>query len=101
MFRKKKAPITIAASALVSAFVFSQVPVQDDQFLCGCSVDAEVDNTLPISHPANRCASGAASEGVNWANWLAGHSSGFQFHYLDLLELLTRGGEDGQENPHR
>ena len=28
------------------------------------------------------------SEQVSWADWLVGKSRGYQFHFLDLLELL-------------
>ena len=30
------------------------------------------------------------AEQVSWMSWLTGRSSSYRFHYLDLLELLSR-----------
>ena len=31
-----------------------------------------------------------ASQSVSWFTWLMGQSVSFEFHFLDLLELLSR-----------
>ena len=44
---------------------------------------------LPASHVQNQCARHLDGvEEVSWLSWIAGKSSSFQFHFLDLLELL-------------
>jgi hypothetical protein len=44
---------------------------------------------LPASHIQNQCARYKDGvEEVSWLSWLAGKSPSFQFHFLDLLELL-------------
>ncbi len=30
------------------------------------------------------------AEEVSWVSWLTGRSTSYRFHYLDLLELLSR-----------
>lgn len=56
---------------------------------CDCASDVEPDLSLPMSHPVNRCAFNQTKE-VSWYSWFSGKSQSGQFHYLDLLELLTR-----------
>lgn len=36
------------------------------------------------------------AEQVSWVSWLTGRSSSYRFHFLDLLELLSR--QKGQES---
>ncbi|WKE65277.1 hypothetical protein PVT67_16670 [Gallaecimonas kandeliae] len=31
---------------------------------------------------------------VSWGQWLSGHSGSAQLHFLDLLELISRRGND-------
>ena len=43
----------------------------------------------PASHIQNQCARHQEGvEEVSWLSWIAGKSSSFQFHFLDLLELM-------------
>ncbi len=59
--------------------------------------NAQVDTSLPLSHPQNRCANGA-SQDVSWASWLSGSQQGIQFHFLDLLELLSRSSDSNADH---
>lgn len=34
------------------------------------------------------------SQQINWHTWLMGQSVSFEFHFLDLLELLSRFGSN-------
>lgn len=53
----------------------------------------EYDNRLPASHVQNQCV-GANYGEVSWVSWVSGRSLSYEFHYLDLLELLHGGGKD-------
>ncbi|MGS2721647.1 hypothetical protein [Paraglaciecola aestuariivivens] len=57
-----------------------------------------LDKNLPVSHPKNKCAS-QQMQGVSWFSWVAGRSSSYQFHFIDLLELLSRPSESVSNNP--
>lgn len=90
MNRKLKGLISVAGGALLAFTVFAQVPhVSQGEAFCSCPSQAAFDHTLPMSHPINRCAAEQAS-GVSWSTWFSGNSGSYQFHYLDLLELLSR-----------
>ncbi len=58
--------------------------------VCGCSYTVKLDISLPLSHPKNRCAENNVNQDVSWFAWLSGKARSNQFHYLDLLELLSR-----------
>lgn len=61
----------------------------DGSSTCECAAGIKADTSLPLSHPVNRCAL-KESNNVSWYSWVSGKSLSGQFHYLDLLELLTR-----------
>ncbi|AWL13195.1 hypothetical protein HMF8227_02744 [Saliniradius amylolyticus] len=67
---------------------------QEETSACQCQAQVKLDKRLPMSHPVNRCAT--QQQQVNWWSWLGGHSGAGQFHYLDLLELLSRLTSDSQ-----
>ena len=46
--------------------------------------------------PINTCLK--VEESSSWFSWLTGESRSAQFHYLDLLELLTR-SEEAKKTP--
>lgn len=90
MNRKFKGFLSVASGALIAFTVFAQLPqVSEGHSFCSCPNQAEFDHSLPMSHPINRCATEQAS-GVSWSTWFSGNSGSSQFHYLDLLELLSR-----------
>ena len=53
---------------------------------------------LPASHPVNKCAA-KPSQGISWSEWFTGRSSSYQFHFIDLLELLSRSASSEATNP--
>ncbi len=57
-----------------------------------------LDTDLPVSHPKNKCAT-EQMQGVSWFSWFSGRSSSYQFHFIDLLELLSRPSEGVSNNP--
>lgn len=59
--------------------------------------NAQFDTSLPVSHPQNRCAVGTKQD-VSWASWLSGNGQGIQFHFLDLLELLSRQADNSTDH---
>jgi hypothetical protein len=66
---------------------------------CDCAADVQPDLSLPMSHPVNRCALNQ-NKGVSWLSWFSGRSKSSQFHYLDLLELLTRNNHSESVTEH-
>jgi hypothetical protein len=57
--------------------------------VCDYQPATEFNPKLPASHIQNQCARlKDGVEEVSWLSWIAGKSPSFQFHFLDLLELL-------------
>ncbi|WP_340678335.1 hypothetical protein [Paraglaciecola sp.] len=86
---------TLGSSTLVVAIAiaFSQVSsTNPGTVFCSCPSGLAFATELPMSHPINRCASEQVA-GVSWLSWLSGQSNSYQFHFLDLLELLSRQAE--------
>ncbi|WP_416307073.1 hypothetical protein [Neptunicella sp. SCSIO 80796] len=100
MLRKFKISVITSALVLVALVSFSSLPANKELVSCVCS-DATFNNRLPQSHPANRCAKQLDEEsGVSWMSWIFGHGNSIQFHYLDLLELLSRNSSAIEEPRH-
>lgn len=87
------------SSAALAVLVFAHVSGQEGQSFCANNEKAQFNNELPLSHPQNICAQ-SQFESVSWSSWFSGKSSGFQFHYLDLLELLSRSTDKHEHRPH-
>lgn len=96
MNRTSKSLFTLFGMSLtgivaVAVLHVSQVSLDDRNVFCGNLENAVLDHQLPVSHPVNRCAA-HQSQGVSWSQWFTGRSSSYQFHFIDLLELLSRSG---------
>ena len=76
----------VAVSIMAMTAVVSQ---KDANYIACNPTTAKLDTRLPLSHPKNRCALQQQND-VSWASWIAGHNQGVEFHFLDLLELLSR-----------
>jgi hypothetical protein len=90
--------VTLTSLATVAILSLSQVSSGNRSAFCGNSKNIILDQELPVSHPVNRCA-GVQSQGVSWSQWFTGRSSSYQFHFIDLLELLSRPGNSAAKNP--
>ncbi len=56
---------------------------------CEYQQEMELTPLMPTTEMAAQCSqSQVPSEHVSWSSWATGQSSSFQFHFLDLLELL-------------
>jgi hypothetical protein len=91
--------LTLAGLATIAILSFFQASSDDRSAFCGDLDNVVLDHELPVSHPANRCATVEQAEGVSWSEWFTGRSSSYQFHFIDLLELLSRSGNSEAENP--
>ncbi|MFC6438787.1 hypothetical protein [Bowmanella sp. JS7-9] len=89
----KRTSLLLASVAMTAVVAHVLVPQSDSNVMC--SGVATYDNNLPASHPNNVCASHTESD-VSWGNWLVGNSQSGQFHFLDLLELISRHTSDAQ-----
>ena len=90
--------ITLSGLAAVAILSFAQVSLDDRNMFCGNLENIVLDHELPVSHPLNRCAM-EQSQGVSWSEWFTGRSSSYQFHFIDLLELLSRSGNSEANHP--
>lgn len=64
-----------------------------------CPENLNFQHSLPLSHPINRCAA-LESQSISWSSWFTGHSSSYQFHFIDLLELLSRTSDSSDKTSH-
>ncbi|GAA0858808.1 hypothetical protein [Aliiglaciecola litoralis] len=99
MNRKLKASVSVFGSALFAVLVMAQTQFASGDGFCANVEQVAFNASFPVSHPMNRCAFNKPETGVSWTKWFSGRSPSFQFHYLDLLELLSRTTEDS--NDHR
>jgi len=90
--------VTLTGLATVALLSFSQGALHDENVFCGNLESVVFDQNLPVSHPVNRCAD-HQSQGVSWSAWFSGRSSSYQFHFIDLLELLSRTRNNETKNP--
>ena len=98
MNRKSKSLFTLTGMTLtglvaVAILSVSQTSLDHRNAFCGNLENVVLDQELPVSHPVNRCAA-EQSQGVSWSEWFTGRSSSYQFHFIDLLELLSRSGSN-------
>lgn len=92
MSTKQHRKLIVLSTAIVALLSFAGISAEQTS---NCACIAKLDKTLPLSHPANRSAVDEVSH-VSWLSWFTGSNSSRQFHYLDLLELLTRSDDDGR-----
>ncbi|MBW8190013.1 hypothetical protein K0504_03115 [Neiella marina] len=95
--KRKLAWISSSVSALVVTVAIGASMVYQSQaantaglMACDCESGVSYDNALPSSHPTNQCAIAASNPSTSWYGWAIGSSRSTSFHFLDLLELLSR-----------
>jgi hypothetical protein len=92
--------VTLSGLATVAILSVSLGSIDDTNPFCGNLEHAVFNHELPVSHPVNRCAA-SQSNGVSWSEWFTGRSSSYQFHFINLLELLSRSGNNKAKNPNQ
>lgn len=90
MKRMSKVLFSTSAAVLIATLSFSNLAQDEGSAFCSCSKATVFDTQLPMSHPVNRCAAQITSRGVSWSSWISGRSNSYSFHFIDLLELLSR-----------
>ena len=91
--RMTKRLFRTSAAVLVATLAFSNFAQDEGSAFCSCSQTTVFDTQLPMSHPVNRCAAQISNRGVSWSSWISGRSNSYSFHFIDLLELLSRHSE--------
>jgi hypothetical protein len=91
--------LTFTGLAIITILSFFQDSSDDKRVYCENLDNVVLDHELPVSHPANICANKGQAQVVSWSEWFTGRSSSYQFHFIDLLELLSRSGNSEAENP--
>jgi hypothetical protein len=89
MNRKSKSLVGLAGIAMAVVISLPYATTEKGTLSCQCEPNVAFDHTLPLSHPVNRCAA-SQSDAVSWFSWFSGKSGSYQFHFIDLLELLSR-----------
>lgn len=89
--------LSTTVSVVVAGLIFQSEAGDQSATACVCSPNTSYNNSLPASHPNNRCAT--QSQDLSWKSWLTGSSRTTQFHFLDLLELLH--GHNSQPKAQR
>jgi hypothetical protein len=98
MIRKSKKLFLLSGSIMAVMLAYVQFPRDQGSVFCSCSQGVAFATELPMSHPINRCASAGVAQ-VSWMSWVSGRSNSYQFHFLDLLELLSRNTEAPKNKP--
>ena len=98
MIRKSKKLFLFGGSIMAVMLTYAQFPKDEGSVFCSCSQGVAFATELPMSHPINRCAAAGVAQ-VSWTSWISGRSNSYQFHFLDLLELLTRHSEAPKNEP--
>jgi len=98
MKRISKQLLVLGVSASAALLGFAHVSNNEGSVFCSCTQGMTYVNELPMSHPINRCATSQVAE-VSWSSWFSAQSRSYQFHYLDLLELLSRYSDTAKDKP--
>ncbi|MEW9797365.1 hypothetical protein [Alteromonas sp. CYL-A6] len=82
---RKFVTLSIVAGVMLTSTAAITLTMSKD-----CAWQAQTDmpanNPVVVSQIPQQC--DASVTEVSWLSWLAGKSSSYQFHFLDLLELL-------------
>lgn len=100
MNRKLKAGVSIFGSAMFAVLMMANTQFAKGDGFCANVDQVTFDANLPVNHPLNRCAIDKKENSVSWTKWFSGRSSSYQFHYLDLLELLSQSSDDSTKQHH-
>ncbi len=81
--------LSLAGSIVASAVIVVALQQPASQCHWQSQMDMQSASTVSITtYPSPTC-DGDVTE-VSWFSWLAGKSASYQFHFLDLLELLYK-----------
>ncbi|MDM7861255.1 hypothetical protein QTP81_11680 [Alteromonas sp. ASW11-36] len=95
MNRKSFGKLSIAATASAAAIVFVlHTGSVESQLMEQCEMVKAQSN-----HSVTTCQV-SAQETVSWFDWIGGKSQSYQFHFLDLLELLYSDDSDNDDSFH-
>ncbi|GGA63787.1 hypothetical protein GCM10011369_01460 [Neiella marina] len=84
-----------AVTLTVAGFAYQgQTQAVTGLLSCDCEAGVEYNNALPSSHPTNQCALASETPSTSWYGWATGSSRSTSFHFLDLLELISRNSSD-------
>ncbi|MDN4503950.1 hypothetical protein QX776_16175 [Alteromonadaceae bacterium BrNp21-10] len=89
MRQKIRFSVILSSALVVASLSAFTLQAREGLATCACANNVKIDKSLPMSHPTNRCANQQTSE-VSWSSWILGNGHNGQFHFLDLLELLSR-----------
>ncbi|WP_024611841.1 hypothetical protein [Pseudoalteromonas sp. TB64] len=92
--RAFKTGILIASALLfIGAFSFAPTTKQELSSVNNCHNQEQASSVQNTAHACIKI-----EDDSSWFSWITGDSRSAQFHYLDLLELLTS-SEDSKKTP--
>lgn len=97
--------ISVGAAALFSLGVLVNISAMESNFGSDCECLAASTTNIshsithdPISH--SNCIA-QTQDTISWFDWIGGKSPSYQFHFLDLLELLYGDDASNDQMPQR
>jgi len=94
MFRMRTTrSATVLATVCTGLGIALAVPHVAQDTVCQYQPKFEFNASLPASHVRNQCTEEQVGQ-VSWLSWVSGGSQSYQFHFLDLLELLSRDADE-------
>ncbi|MBF7073766.1 hypothetical protein ISG33_10190 [Glaciecola sp. MH2013] len=89
--KKLAAKITATAAVLCICVALSLPTVTTTNFACLSNI---ADNEVTLSSSQSQQICEQTSTKLNWLTWIMNKTDSNQFHFLDLLELLSKDSAD-------
>ena len=89
--------LSLASGVIAAVVMVAALPQSSKECNWHSHIDVQTRTSISVNEQARTCDDNVTE--VSWYSWLAGKSASYQFHFLDLLELLysrdNRGGNLG------
>lgn len=89
--------LSLAGGVIAAVIMMAALPQSTSECNWQSQMNVQTRSSISISDQMRVCDDDVTE--VSWYSWLAGKSASYQFHFLDLLELLyspdNRGGNLG------
>lgn len=91
--------LSLAGCAVAAAIVTVALPQTASECSWQSQMDVQAHTSISMSDHTPTCDDDVTE--VSWYSWFAGKSASYQFHFLDLLELLySRDNRSGNLGTH-
>ena len=80
--------VTTGLAAVFAIGLFTNIGTVQSSLNANCECSATAPYALAQTDAFKQACSTKTKETVSWFDWIGGKSPSYQFHFLDLLELL-------------